>query len=836
MISCSSQEAPLDRHLEDSLAPGKLVREPPGAVRRLLSAEAQDGEVVVALLETATEQVLASGSAKAWVALTDRRALVVAALSDGDAFVQAAEASAVSHKARLGRDDLTVGELTLRCPLLRGGEHKLLASLAAAEPVERLRRAARARLEENEPAAAAALTAAAMARSADQGILALRARALVSLERFDELGPVLTALTVADPELSFWSEAEATLAASPRALWMLYQATDETSVAHVARPKLKALVGGRPTHPLLAELAVRIDADEGRLEGGFGRAAAWFDEGAIDAATLLAACDTLGKAGLDSEPLHRRRAQALAALGRAEEALGAVRRALERSRTREGLRLEAELLLGRGDPAAALGSLEALLAAGGDDSWTHGRLGEAYEALDRLDDALGARECALAHVLDAPADPPAEARERRALARIHGRLAAAAEGEARQAHVAAAALLEAGHDWAARLVGAPPLLLAGSTFEARLELIAARTLRLGAATAGLVFEERLFDPKDPPAEESLGPPPLEGWTVGRWPAPREGDEEVVHAERKTALARYGLGRKAALALPEELGRGLHEAELSLVAPAETLPTYRGERVLASLRVVVSPLGARFRLAASRRHGAAEAAEPETREGTGKAKLEVTVPRPAFCFGRQGVAEVDARPAPGREVEAIEVALVATERMRPPHRGERPLGTLCWTFPIFDYERDEGRILRPLAVQLPDRGLATAEWTWFEVEHTLRVRLLRKEKPEAVAELPVSLLHPPAEGAAPAEGASPAEAAKAPTFDADEQTLIDAPAPKLVAPGSGERTAVGPPPAMVTDDGVTLDLDIEAARRPEKPEPEPETPSTEPDPGTDWGEG
>ena len=64
----------METRFERTLVPGKLLREPPDVVRRVLATELQSGEVVVSLLETASEHPLGSGGATVWVALKIGRA------------------------------------------------------------------------------------------------------------------------------------------------------------------------------------------------------------------------------------------------------------------------------------------------------------------------------------------------------------------------------------------------------------------------------------------------------------------------------------------------------------------------------------------------------------------------------------------------------------------------------------------------------------------------------------------------------------------------------------------------------------------------------------------
>lgn len=760
----------METRFERTLVPGKLLREPPDVVRRVLATELQSGEVVVSLLETASEHPLGSGGATVWVALTDRRALVLATKDGVESYVRAADTTTVAHKARFGRDEIIVGEHTFKCPLLRGGsEFKAFAQLAEAHHLERLRHAARLRLEDGSPDAASALCAAGLDREQDPGLLTLNVIALAKQEKYPELGPALKTLMAGDPGLSHWRELYEQVGKDSRTLWMLYQASHEANNAPKARSLLSDLRATPPADTVFAELISWMDADEGELEGGLARAAAWRDRGVIDTKSFLTICAILQRGGLDTEPLYRQWALALAQLGQTKEALDAIQQALTRAREAESLRILADLLLRSARAAEAVVPLEQLLEAGHDDAWIRSRLGEGYEALGRLDDAVASRELALERLLALP-DSEADhvAGERRALARLHRTRASSQHGSERDVSLACSELLERGADWAARLTSAPSSLLAGSALEATVEVLAARRLGHGPTTACLTSLEAVLDPK---AETSPPPPPpalMSGGVIGTWPAAREVEDGVVLAGKRSSAVRHAAGEAIVVEMPAGLPRGLHQGRIALVVPNDVRPTYQGERVRGELELEVTPPGVRFPIRVAPRHEPRRDGQPrsEQREGSGKLPLKVRVPDAAWSFGEAGEVEIEVRLDGSRTLTSLEVSLVATERMRPPHKGERMVETYTWAFPVFAYEAEEGVVKRRVRLELPLRGTTTGFWTWFELVWVVQVRALRKDKAEVEVEVPVLLRYP----ALPAADATL-------TFDVPEQPLLADPPPQ-----------------------------------------------------------
>lgn len=737
------REGNVETRVEQTLVAGKLMREPSDALRRVLISELQSGEVVVSLLETASDHTLGSGSAKVWVALTDRRAVVLA--TDGtDSYVTSADASTVSHKGKLGRDLVTVGEETYKCPLLRGGsEFKTFAQLAEAHYLERLRQGARMRLEDEEPQAAAALCASGLDREQDSGLLTLRVQALAALEKYGELGNALTALVTGDPELTHWRDLYASIGNDSRVLWMLYKAAFENNVAGRVRAYLSDLRATAPGDSLMAELIARMDADEGEAERGLVTATAWRDRGIVPPKTFLNICTIFHRAGLNSEPLHRQRALTYGQMGQMQEAHVAINAALEVERTPDSLRILADILLRSSKAKEAVVPLEQLLEAGHDDYWIRSKLGEGYEALDRANDAVETRELALERLFETNPETETVASERRALARLHREIAATAGSEERDIRLACAELLDRGLDWAARLADAPEQFLAGSKLKVTIEVLAARRLSMTRTAAGLVYEEAVLDPK---AEVPTVPSPptlLEGGIAGEWPTEVQ-EEGVVHSSKRSANVRYSIGEKVWVDMDEGLPRGLHTGKAELSIPDDVRPTYHGDRVKGELELEITPPGARFPLRVAPCHEPQKQGfeRSEEREGSGKIPIKVRIPDAAWSFGEKGTVELRGWLDGNRTPSKIEVALVAIERMRPPHKGERVVETFSWTFPIFPYELDEKKIRRQLSISLPAKGTTTGFWTWFEMVWAVRVRLLRKEKPEATAEVPILLRFPP----------------------------------------------------------------------------------------------
>lgn len=729
--------------VERTLAPGKLVREVPGDLRRVLVSEMRSGEVVVSLLETASDEPLRAGAARLWVALTDRRALVLAADAQGDSVVESAETSTVVHRGKLGRDEIVVGARTLKCPLLRGGsEFKQFAKLAEASPLERLQLAARTRLDEGQPAAAAALADAGLEAGHDTSLLTLRVLGLVGSGHEGELGAAIAALVKGDPDLIHWDELFEGVKGHSRALSMLYQAAREAGSASRLRARLEAIRAATPADTTMAELAIAMDVDAGDLIAGLERAVSWRREGAITPQTFLALTTTLHRAGLSTEPLHRRRAATLAKLGNLGEALVEARTAVSLERTHRALRVLSDVLIQSGRASEAVEPLEQLLAEGVDEYWIRSKLAEAYEAAGRLAEALATREQALVALLAGESHGGQAEPERRALARLHRAIAPSLDPETREVRLACADLLDRGLDWAARLVSPPGRLFAGDRLETTVEILAARRLADDPVTATLSFEEEITDSKPSPAPAPPLPPRLlaDGIT-GTWPAPGD-DGEIVIDGKRNARARYGVGPKVSLDLPGGLERGLHRATIALEVPADVRPAYESDRAHGRLDLEVTPPRARFPLRVALRHAKnPPPSYPLEREGSGKHSLRITVPDPSWSLGRNATVAVKAQLDPSRLPSRLEVALLATERFRPPHKGERVVETHAWGFPVFDYEIEEQALDRTLVLELPRDDMTTATWTWFELVWTVSVRLVRKDKIEASADVPIWLKYP-----------------------------------------------------------------------------------------------
>lgn len=763
-----------------TLVPGKLVREPPDAVYRVLGSELQTGEVVVALLETASEQALRSGGARIWVVLTDRRAIQVAADGQGDSFIRASDTSTVEHKGKLGRDEITLGETTLKCPLLRGGsEFKQFAALASAHSQERLRQAARLRLEEDEPGAAIALCDAGLDREQDPALLTIKVQAMIAEERYTELNTALSALVTGDPDLKYWKDLYESLEGDSRALWLLYQAAREGGNAAKVRELLSDLRRAKPSDATMAELIVRMDADEDDAEHGLDRAVAWRDRGIITPKTFLRICSILHHAGLHTERLHRQRALTLGDQGQTSDALEAIHQALDvEEKSLASLRVLADLLLRSARAGEAVDPLEQLLEAGQDDYWIRSKLGEGYEARERLDEAIEARELALERLFVRGGEPEQAASERRSLARLHRGLASSLEGAERDVRLGCADLLERGLDWAARLGSPPEQLLAGGTLEAEVEILAARHLSDDAVTAGLAYEEAVLDPKVEIPELPSAPTLLAGGIAGVWP-PDDEEDGVVQTSKRSARVRYSVGDQSWVDMGQGLSRGLHTGRVKIDIPDDVRPTYHGERVKGELELEITPPGARFPLPVAPCHepGGEGLLRAEEREGSGKIPLKARVPDAAWSLGETGEVEVNAWLENNRIPTEIEVAMIATERMRPPHKGEKTVETLCWTFPVFPYEPEERRIKRTLRLDLPRKGTTTGFWTWFELVWAVRVRLLRKERPEAAAEVPILLRFPLGTSEIPAPPASGAEEAPPPESGPNGPDGPDGPPPE-----------------------------------------------------------
>jgi tetratricopeptide (TPR) repeat protein len=729
--------------VERTLAPGKLVREASGELRRVLVSEMRSGEVVVSLLETASDEPLRSGATRLWVALTDRRALVLAADSHGDSVVESAEASTVVHRGKLGRDEIVVGARTLKCPLLRGGtEFKQFAKLAEASPIERLQIAARTRLGEGHAAAAAALADAGLEVGSDTSLLTLRVLGLVESDHDGELGAAIAALVKGDPDLIHWDELFEGLRSHSRALSMLYQASREAGSASRLRARLDQLRAATPGDTTMAELAIAMDVDAGDLAEGLERAVAWRREGAITPQTFLALSATLNRAGLSTEPLHRRRAATLAKLGNLGEALEEARKAVSLDRTHRALRVLSDVLILSGRASEAVEPLEQLLAEGEDEYWIRSKLAEAYEAAGRLAEALTTRERALISLLASESHGGQAEPERRALARLHRAIAPSLDAETREVRLACADLLDRGLDWAARLIEPPGRLFAGDRLETTVEILAARRLGDEPVTATLSFEEEITDAKPEPSPAPPLPPRiLADGVTGVWPATSD-DGEVVLDGKRNARARYGVGPKVALELPGGLELGLHRAKISLEVPADVRPAYESDRAHGRLDLEVSPPRARFPLRVALRHANnPPPSYPLEREGTGKHGLKILVPDPSWALGGNATVTVKAQLDPSRLPTRLEVALLATERLRPPHKGERIVETHAWGFPIFGYELEERTMDRTLVLELPRDDATTATWTWFELVWSVSVRLVRKDKIEASAEVPIWLKYP-----------------------------------------------------------------------------------------------
>lgn len=735
----------MESRVEKTLVPGKLVREPTEAFRRVLASEVQSGEVVVSLLETATELTLHGGSAKVWVALTDRRALALAVDEQGTSKVEAVDASTVERRGKFGRDEITLGDQTYKCPLMRGGsEFKQFAQLAAVHPVERIRQAARMRLDEGQAEAAVALAEAGLDQERDPTLLTLRVLALIETEAHHELGLGLTDLVRGDPDLSHWKELETAIDDDSQLLTMLYTAANEAGIAAKVRSRLPHIRTAEPKDAATVELAATMDADEGQLDKGLDRLVSWREDNKITAKSFLSAAAILAAAGLDSEPFHRHRATALAEVGRLAEALEAADRALFERETPQTLRVKGDLLIRANRAADAVEPLERLLELGEDDYWVRSHLAEGQEARKQLDEAVTHRELALAQLDNLEEEPERSAAERRALARLHRSIAAELSDGEREMRIAYADLLERGLDWAARLVEVPEKVFAGSTLEATVEILAARQLTQGRTSASLSFVEEIIAPKAEQVEIPEAPSLLAGGIAGTWPREDEEEEKMVNPGKKGARVRYPVGKPAWVGLDDGQSRGLHRASVNLPVPTDIRPSYGSEQVRAVMELQLSPPGARFPVEVLACHdpGAETGRHAEEREGTGKIDTTLTVENTAWSFGRPAAFHLSARLNGDRIPTFIEASLLATERMRPPHKGERPIETLTWTFPVFRHERRRGIIERDLHLDLPDEGLCTGLWTWFELYWELRVRLLRKDRPESSAEVPVLLLHPP----------------------------------------------------------------------------------------------
>lgn len=747
--------------VEKTLEPGKLVRDAPQELRRVFLSEAQPGEVVVSLLETATDEQLRSGSARLWVALTDRRALILASGDAGDSYVQVAETSSVSRRGRLGRDELSIGDRVLKCPFLRGGsEFKQFVNLAEAHRIERLRSAAKERLDEGQPEIAAIIAQAGLNSENDPTLHTIRVIGLVKSGASNELGTAIVALVSADRDLTHWDWLYDSIHDDGRVLWMMYQATQEVGIAHVLRAKLDELRRIPPSDALTAELAITMDADEGALAEGLERARAWRMSNAISAKTLLSACTTLGRAGLDTEPLHRHRATTLAELGNLDDALTEVRRALDLESTAESLRVLADLSIRAGSAQDAMEPLELLLEMGHDDAWIRSMLADGYESQNRLDDALSTREIALEQLL--AGDPEAEhlAAERRALARLHRTIASAYPSDERDVRLACADLLDRGLDWAARLVDMPSRVFAGTELSVTLELLAARRLTDGDTTACLSYEEEIIDHK---AEHpKMRPPPslLAGGLTGIW-SPHDPGESVVHADKKSARARYGVGDRTTVHLGRGVGRGLHRVEIKLAIPSDVRPSYLSDKVRGQLELEIIPPRVRFPMSVAPCHDAEAigSALPEERDGSGRHDLQALLSTSLWSFGEPQTVEVKALLKGERLPTRIDASIVAVERMRPPHKGLRVIESLSWSYPLFPYELREGVIDRRLYLDMPRDGLTTGIWTWFELVWCVEVKLMRKEKAEATVEIPILLRYPPSDpySVAPPDDTNPSEA-------------------------------------------------------------------------------
>jgi tetratricopeptide (TPR) repeat protein len=733
--------------LEQTLVAGKLVRRAPDPIKELLLAKARAGEVLVALLETASEQNLRSGAGRIWIALTDRRALLLATHDDGDSWADVVDPATMSHRGRLGRDEITVGERRLKCPLLRGGnDFKHLIQLAEGTRGERLLEAATLRMEEQAPAAAAALAEAGLAGEPDDpDLLALRARALLADERHSELPEALAQLLGVDPELSFWKELHHAIDGNVEVLWMLYEAAQRTGTAAPVRARLVNLRARRPSDDSTARLAITMDADEGSLESGLQRATKWQQDHALSHEGFLACCEVLNKAGLHTEPLYRHQAVILGQLGRQEEALAAVQRGLALEETPDLLRVQARILVESNRAGEAVAPLERLLQLAHDDAWVRANLGQGLEALGRFDEAIDCREVGLLYLCAEAPDGDRAAAERQALARLHRTRADFLSGEEKQVRLACATLLEQGFDWAARMHDPPRIVLAGTDVHTEVEIIAARQLAEAPIIASLSYQETVVDGKQAwPATAEAPASVMEEGIAGQWPTART-DRDRVETEPGRTRVRYDIGREAPTNLDQGLARGHHQARVALPVPADVPPSHGGDRTRGELLLELTPPGASFPIPVGSCHPLSSHQEPQTPavgEGTGKHPLTVTVANPAWSLGQQATLKLSARLAGDRQPTRIEVALVATERMRTPHKGERALERLAWTMPIFDYEQTDGSLHRLLHLDLPRQAPPSWKWTWFELTWQLQVSLLRKDKSEATAEVPILLRYAP----------------------------------------------------------------------------------------------
>ncbi len=767
--------------VERTIVPGSLVREPAEELRKVVASEAKSGEVIVSLLETATDEVLDNGPARLWVVLTDRRALVVAANEQGDSHAETADATTVSRKGKLGRDELTIGGRKLKCPLLRGGsEFKQFAALAEAHPIERLRIAARTRFDEEQWDATVALAGAGLDQGPDAMLLTLRVTAIVAAEKYSDLGNAMLALVKNDPNLSLWKELEESIGEDSRALQVLYQSAVEAGVGSKIRARLTFLRAGRPRDQLSAELAISMDADEGSLDEGLERIMGWRTSGSVTAETYLNATAVLFKAGLDCEPLHRTRAMTLAETGNLGDAVEAIERALGLDKTTESLRVQADLLLRARRAIEAIAPLEGLVELGEDDYWIRSKLGEAYEAHDDIGQAISSRERAIDRLDESSISPERAAAERRALARLHRQFATEVSTEERELRLAYADLLERGLDWAARLIDPPDIVFAGTTLETTVEILAARRLTKGATTASLSYLEEIIAPKTDRPSPPPAPALLAGGIAGTWP-PEEDDSEEIKTGKKSARVRYSIGEETWAGLGDGQPRGLHRATLRIAIPGDVRPSYTSERVKGQLDLEISPPGARFALVVGTCHelSAVNTERVEEREGKGRLPLRARISDADWALGHAGRVDIESRLGLEKVPTKIELSLIATERMRPPHKGERVVETLTWTAPIFSYEHDLAELDRSISIELPTSGTTTGFWTWFEVVWNLRVRLLRKEKPEATVEVPVLVRYPAIEPEISAIETSPPHMTKgvtqtespdcAPSTDAEDST-------------------------------------------------------------------
>lgn len=732
--------------VEKTLEPGKLVRDAPDELRRVFLSEAQPGEVIVSLLETATDEQLSSGGARLWVALTDRRALILASGGAGDSFVRVAETSSVSRRGRLGRDELTIGDRVLKCPLLRGGsEFKQFANLAEAHRIERLRSAAKERLNEDQNEIAAIIAQAGLNYEDDPTLHTIRVIGLVKADATNELGAAIVALVKADRDLSHWDWLYDSIRDDGKVLWMVYQAAQEVGIAQEIRSKLVELKQTTPSDALTAELAITMYADEGSLADGFDRAIAWRTENTISAKTFLSACTTLSRAGFDTEPLHRFRSITLAELGNLNDALTAIRRALELESTPESLRVLADLTIRAGSAQDAIEPLEKLLEIGHDDAWIRSMLADGYEAQNRFDDALSTREIALERLLDG--DPEAEqvAAERRALARLHRNIASSYPTDEHDVRLACADLLDRGLDWAARIIDMPTRVFAGTELTVNLEVLAARPLTDGNVKACLTYEEEIIDQKADQPTVRQPPSLLVGGLTGVW-SPHDLDESVVHADKKTARARYGVGDQTTVHLGRGIGRGLHRAKIDLAIPSDVRPSYHSEKVRGQLELEITPPRVRFPMTVAPCHAPETIASalPEERDGTGRHDLQALLSTSLWSFGEPQMVEVKALLKGDRLPTRLDATIVAVERMRPPHKGVRVIESLSWSYPLFPYELREGVIDRRLYLDMPREGLTTGIWTWFELVWRVEVKLMRKEKVDATVEIPILLKFPPSD--------------------------------------------------------------------------------------------